>query len=121
MIFANSCNYCNRSLGTGAAESGRHIRNRTHLGFLVAGFLDHRGFPPRLLLGIDCGEARRNPQFMETLAQKPFADWLVVGGTGAESSPHIRSFTQETAGGESSGHLLTFDVEYRMQERRFAK
>lgn len=59
--------------------------------------------------------------FMETLAQKPFADWLVVGGTGAESSPHIRSFTQETAGGESSGHLLTFDVEYRMQERRFAK
>ena len=60
-------------------------------------------------------------KFMETLAEKQFADWLVIGGTGKTQSPRIRSFNQESAANASEGRLLTFDLEYRAAARRFAK
>lgn len=59
--------------------------------------------------------------FMETLAGESFAAWLVVGGTGTEQSPRIHSFNQEATANAADGRLLTFDVEYRAVERRFAK
>lgn len=59
--------------------------------------------------------------FMETLAGEDFAPWLVVGETEAGASPKIHSFSQEATGNASEGRLLSFDVEYRAVERRFAK
>ncbi len=60
---------------------------------------------------------------ISTLGEKPFQEWLVVEKGGANPSPRVHSFRQESArGGSGEGkRLLAFDVEFRCQERRFEK
>lgn len=62
--------------------------------------------------------------FLEALGEPVFTNMLVVAQASAKAaaSPRIHSFRQESAGGGKGGkQMLAFDVEFRCQERIFAK